>query len=806
MDYFKLGAVLTLKDMLSEKMDGIKGKIQGLREKLKGSADDLAYFDESMKKLKVGGALLGSGLVLASGLIAARVESSKLEANIRSLGVSAEETDKISQSTRVMAAQYGLAKETFLTGIYDIKSAVSSLDPGQLAGISEQIAKLALATKGDFAGLSDLFGVAYGQFRKMYKGMSDENFAAVFANTVSYAANVYKTDGGKMQQAMQSLGASAAANNITLEEQSAVLGRLQNTMQAGVAGTSYRAFLTTVGDAFQKLGLRATDARGQLRSMPDLLDQLKKRFGDSLDVKEQSILKKAFGSDESLSFIKELLPNAKELRSEIKTIKDLNSKGDMKFVNEASAANLDNLSNQLDRMGAGWKSFKDLIAKGFGDSFIAPLAGKVGDLFQWIQKISQESPGVARLMSALGGLVVGFTVLGGAIIAVRSGMALYNIITYHSALASGLANSASKSYALGNSILSGSFSLTTISANMFRAAQNAVNMAVRAFPLVFIVSAIAAVIVYWDDIKKVVDKAINSLKQWSVVWAGIKEAMGMKLDAGEKLALDLTKANLSLQAMKDRQDVLKKAGGESLAEYKQLTNQMKQLEGSISQMQSLDARRTAAGSTLDQVKDKIAALKAASGTVEGASKQVLEDKLKAYTNVRDQMQTALDAGQYNIAAKLGDKSALDKIEQSGVKLAQTFASGVSKGKASVDVAVRDITSSIGRQLPQSDAKEGPLSNLTYRGRALVSTFGEGIEIEGRNNDAAAQFVKQTARKINPDSPVMQAIGQAKGGSSMNFASMFGNVNFSLGGKEMSREETARAMTDFFMGMLQQAEA
>ncbi len=824
MDYFKLGAVLTLKDMLSEKMDGIRGKITGLKDKLKEAGGDVAAFESAMSRMKVGGALLGSGLVLAGGLVAARVESSKLEANIRSLGVTAQETDKIAQSTRVMASQYGIAKETFLTGIYDIKSAVSSLDPGQLAGISEQVAKLAIATKGDFGGLSDLFGVAHAQFKRMYKGLSDENFAALFANTISYAANVYKTDGGKMQQAMQSLGASAASVGVTLEEQSAILGRLQNTMQAGVAGTSYRAFLVTVGEAFQKLGLRATDARGQLRSMPDLLDQLKKRFGDSLDVKEQAVLKKAFGTDEALSFLKEVLPNAKELRDEIKTIKDLNAKGDMKFVNESSAANLDNLSNQLDRVGAGWKSFKDLVSRGFGDSFIAPLASKIADVFQWVQQVAQQNPAIARMLSALGGVAVGVTTVIGAIMAVSAVMKIYTLLMHQNAIVAGIMSVATKAHGLAMIVFGNGLNFASIAAGVMKLAQMGLNAVMSINPVFALITAISALIVYWDDLKKAMGGAGDSLKKMSLEqatamgptitglkmiidnWEKIKAFFGIKLTAGDQLAMDLRKANTQLDDLKKKQDLLQKAGQTKLPEYQKLTNEIKLQSDQIEKLKKVEDERSKVDSGIEAITQKIDALKTVAPAADAASKAAINAQLKALTDVRDKVQTALDAGDLDLAKKLGDKSVLDKIESSGVKLAQTFASGIGKGKPSVDVAMRDVTAGIARQLPQSDAKEGPLSRLTASGRAFIKTFNHGIEVEGRNTDATAAFVRQQARQIKADSPVMQAITQGATGRGMNIGSMFGNVQFNLANREMSREDMARAMTEFFMGMLQQAEA
>ncbi len=822
MDYFKLGAVLTLKDMLSEKMDGIKGKLNDFRNQLKGRADDLAMFEASMKSLKIGGAVLGSGLVLASGLIAARMESSKLEANIRSLGITAQETDKISQSTRVMASEYGIAKETFLTGIYDIKSAVSSLDPGQLAGISEQIAKLALATKGDFAGLSDLFGVAHAQFKKMYKGLNDENFAALFANTISYSANVYKTDGAKMQQAMQSLGASAASLGIPLEEQSVVLGRLQNTMQAGVAGTSYRAFLVNIAEGFGKLGLRAVDANGKLSDMPKLLAQLRARFGDTLDLTELDKIKKAFGSEEAVGFIKEMLPAYKELGSEIKTIQDLNKAGNMKFVNEASKENLLNLSQQVARVGAGWKAFKDLIAKGFGDSFIAPLAGKIADLFVWIQKAAQQSPALASLLSNLGGLAVAVSVVGGTVMAYGAAMRIYNLLMYQNALASGLAGSASKAYAIGVQLLGNGFSFAAIKAGVLKIAQIGLNAVMSINPIFALITGIMALIVYWDDLKahlidseKVAKSAgfsiwgayeplINLIKKIVDNWEIIKSVFGFKITAGDQLAMDLKKANTQLEELKKKQDILEKAGQTKLPEYQKLTQQIKLQSDAVEKLKGQEDARGKVSSGLDEIKQRIDALKAAQPMASAASKAAMENQISALTDLQGKIQDALDVGKVDLAEKLGSKSELNKIEEKGMALAKTFAEGIRKGKVFTDVEIKDLAASITRFLPSSDAKEGPLSNLKARGKALVNTFNQGVEIQGRDTDATEKFVQRQAQTIKTDSPLMEKLTGGAGGR-ISAGSIFGNIYLTLAGRGLSREEFARQLADQFLDILDKAE-
>lgn len=829
MDYFKLGAVLTLKDMLSEKMQGVKGKFDDLRKKLKESGDDLASFEKQMKNLKIGAAMAGSGLLLAGGLLAARVESSKLEANIRSLGVSAAETDKIAQSTRIMAAEYGLAKETFLGGIYDIKSAVSSLDPGQLAGITEQVARLAIATKGDFGGLSDLFGTTHAQFKRMYKDLSDEKFAELFGNTITYAANVYKTDGAKMQQAMQALGASGASLGITLEEQSAVLGRLQNTMLAGVAGTSFRAFLSNVGEGFQKLGLQATDAKGKLKSVPDLLAQIQKKFGTELDVKEMEQMKKAFGTEEALSFVKELLPNFKDLKDEIKTIKDLNAKGDFGFVDFSAKENMNSLAAQLDRLGAGWKAFKDLVASGFGDSFIAPLASKVADLFVWVQKAASANPALQSLLSNLGGIAVAGTTLIGVTMALSAGMRIYNLLVGRNVVLSGLGAVASKAYGIAMMIFGNGLNFASISAGVMRVAQMALNAAMSVNPIFLLITAIASLILYWSALRSEVDKVEarfgafggaakvvlfpvvalidsirNNLMRVVDVFEKAKEAFGFST-AGDKLAGSLKAAGAQLDELKKKQSLLQAAGQTKLPEYEALTKQIKLQSDALSNLKKQEAERNMLAGTAETLQKKISTLQSALPVASGPGKAIIQEQITAMTLLKDKMQGALDAGDLNLAKKFGDKSLMNEIENKGLKLAETFAQGMKKGQNYTDAQVKDMVGSIVRFLPASDAKQGPLSRLTASGRALVSTFNKGVEVEGRNTDATERFVQRQSRIIKTDSPLMQKITEGAQGARLAANAMIGNVYLTLSGKNLSREEFARQLSEELLDILDKAE-
>ncbi|EMO66251.1 hypothetical protein LEP1GSC132_0934 [Leptospira kirschneri str. 200803703] len=77
----------------------------------------------------------------------------------------------------------------------------------------------------------------------------------------------------------------------------------------------------------------------------------------------------------------------------------------------------------------------------------------------------------------------------------------------------------------------------------------------------------------------------------------------------------------------------------------------------------------------------------------------------------------------------GFKSGLDSIQESGTKTVTTFSEGISSGKSVVYNKLIDIFENTKRLFPNSDAKEGPFSNLTKSGRATITAFSSGLELE-----------------------------------------------------------------------------
>ncbi|TGM88492.1 phage tail tape measure protein [Leptospira licerasiae] len=454
MDAFELGVVLSLKDYVSGRLGEIEGRWKSLRKNMDDTSASAQVFDRSMALAKAGQRMLeygSAGLYFSKSLIDAGREAGKLEKNIESLGVSKEEVTKISGEVRAMTGDLGIAQETFLSGIYDIKSAVSSLNPAELSSVAKALGQAAIATKGDFAGLADLFGTTHAQFKKMYNE-SDAAFALRFANTLSISVQKFKTDGAKMQAAIQSLGATAAGMGVTLEEQMSVLGLLQNTMQPGVAGTSYRAFLSTAGEGFQKLGLNAKNAQGQIKTMPALLEELNKKYSKSFIVDQatgnkvlkldaRNEIKKALGSEEAVAAVENLLPKIGELKTSISEIKDANLSGTADALNKMAGTNLEDLDSQIGRAESGWKALKASLSEPIRNGALLSVTRGFADMLSGVTRLLDANPILKQFVSYLvfGGSVVLF--LGGSFLTLVGVIGMYTAVT-NSAAAATLFNTA----------------------------------------------------------------------------------------------------------------------------------------------------------------------------------------------------------------------------------------------------------------------------------------------------------------------------------------------------------------------------
>lgn len=255
---------------------------------------------------------IGASLYGVTSVVKSASTVLKAQGEIKSLGIKQEGIDSITQAGQEMALQFGqITAPEFIKAAYDIKSGISSLSDEGVKDFTRFAATTAVATKASVGEMTKLYALGYGIFRQDFQ--NDNDFGNQFSGAIAGAVQAFRTDGADLSAGLSNIGASAQAMGVSLQEELAIIGVSKSAFNsASEAGSGYRAFLTGVGGAQEKLGLQFTDSMGKMLPMTDILGLINAKYGD-LDVAEIGALKTAFGSDEAVKTITALLPKIDQL-------------------------------------------------------------------------------------------------------------------------------------------------------------------------------------------------------------------------------------------------------------------------------------------------------------------------------------------------------------------------------------------------------------------------------------------------------------------------------------------------------------
>lgn len=310
---YKLSVILNLVDNLSGQMNGVQGSVSGSVEKLNTAFGTMQKAGLAMAG--VGGTITGLAMKTAT----ATFDTQNALGELSSLGV--KDLKAVEDAAKSFSDTWaGTSKADFITASYDIKSGIASLTDEGVAQFTQLAALTGKATKSTTEEMGSLFATGYGIYKGFYDDMSDLDFGEMFSAGIATAVKNYKTSGSEMASSISALGATATNANVPLEEQLAILGQLQTTMSGSEAATKYKSFLNQASSAGEKLGLTFLDTNNQLLSMPEILTELKSKYGETIDAVEKRELKEAFGTDEAVALIDLLYNNVETLDSGIQDL------------------------------------------------------------------------------------------------------------------------------------------------------------------------------------------------------------------------------------------------------------------------------------------------------------------------------------------------------------------------------------------------------------------------------------------------------------------------------------------------------
>ncbi|MHB9131133.1 MAG: phage tail tape measure protein [Armatimonadota bacterium] len=426
-----LGILVSMKDGFSQQAGHIQSSMQSLDATIAASSDRIS---RHMDQLQQGATLMGAGaalLAVPTALVASTTATQAALGEMASLGY--QDFRALETAAEAFTNTYaGISKPAIISASYDIKSALSSLSDEAVGTFAQMAALTAKATKASTEEMVGTFTTAYGIFKPIMAEMSDMQWAQAFSGALAQTVQSFKTTGAQMAEAIKNVGATAAASNIPLQEQLAILGQLQTTMPGSEAGTLYKAFIMKAAEAGQALGLSFVGPTGQLKGIIPILEAIKGKFPDLSQAAAQVQIKKAFGSDEAVKFLLQMSAGMGVLTTHIDTVGQALQSGTALTERMARAMNAD-LGSQIGLIGQQSKNLSEILGVTLLPVAI-PLLQGVQRIILGMQGWAKANPGLTRgvlllsmalgtLLVVVGGAIAGVGTIGLALPAIQAGIA-----------------------------------------------------------------------------------------------------------------------------------------------------------------------------------------------------------------------------------------------------------------------------------------------------------------------------------------------------------------------------------------------
>lgn len=733
---YKLSVVMQMIDNLSQPMKGLNSKVN----------DSLSSLDRMSQGFgtitQTGAAMGGLGSQIAESVmkpVEATFKTKRAIGELASLGV--KDLGMLEDAaTRFSQKWAGTDKADFISAAYDIKSGIASLTDDGVAQYTEMAGVTAAATKSAVGEMTDLFATGYGIYKNYYNDLSDLEFGGMFSAGIAESVKNFKTTGSGMAESIKTLGASATTAQVPLEEQLSVLGMLQATMSGSEAGTKYKAFLRSAARGGQELGLDFMDANNQLLSMPEILEQLRGKFGDTMDAAEKMELQRAFGDTEAVALIDLMYNKTGDLQNNILSLYDSMASGTgattqmAEAINETDPSKYTVLRQKIHNVTEELGNSLNPVMGQYMDKASA-LIEKTGNWIANHQELTRQLMSVAMVLGILLVTVgTGVSIIGGI------GM----IFTRVAALAGGF----------GRTLMSLPGNLETLYIKALYAKDGIVRIgsSVASFGKTLVLNGAQAVKSFGIGLVSMARQAITTATTalpgliagvWSFTAALLANPITWIVIAIIALIVGIVllwkKCDWFRNGVKGIFTFVKNGVAGAFNFIKNIFSGIKNAIGNV-----LTAAR-------DTVKEKLNNMKQAytehGGGIKGVAAAAVEG-VKGYYTAGFTFIDKLTGGKLTAVKekfvggiqKIKDKitGAISWFKESGKKIITTFTDGIKSAINKPVEAVRGGLQKIRNMLPFSDAKTGPLSSLTLSGKKVMTTFSGGVDQEANAPADAAQ--------------------------------------------------------------------
>ncbi len=391
-------------------------ELSSVLEQASGSVEKFNKAGNQMKS--AGKKMMGSGIALGSSLAGAVVPAMQVEKSLANLssvstlpmdGSITDLKEGMLSAKKVAldwsSAHMQSAKEV-TDSMYDLASA--GLTVNQVNDVAAQTMALASATQADAAASSAMMAKAlntFGQTQLATLPIGERANAIMdtFAAVVKGAKTTLPDLGGALKAVM----GTASNAGLTIQETAATVGLLQTRgLQAEQAGTALSAVLRQLPKAAKELGITIADASGRLLPMNNIIAQLTTRYAEGgLSVTEMAEIQKVFG-DEAARGIQLLIGQEGALK-------------DLTAAANKSGAAMEMVALQEDSFSAqakiAWNNVKN-AALVMGDAMLPALrsaAEWLGRAAKGLKVFADNHPTLVKVLGTVGLVATAVLLLGG---------------------------------------------------------------------------------------------------------------------------------------------------------------------------------------------------------------------------------------------------------------------------------------------------------------------------------------------------------------------------------------------------------
>lgn len=699
---FRLSLIMNMVDNITGPMGRISSSVNGgvsRLQKLESAFGGMVKTGAVMTEL--GSSIAGAALAP----VEATFETRRALGELASLGV--KDLEAVEDAARSFSDQWaGTSKADFISASYDIKSGIASLTDEGVADFTTLAALTGKATKSTVGEMTSLFATGYGIYKGFYDDLTDLEFGEMFSAGISKSVQQFKTTGSEMAAAIESLGASATNAKVPLEEQLSVLGMLQATMSGSEAGTKYAAFIQSAAKGGEELGLAFVDANNQIKSLPEILDLLRGKYGDTIDAIEKQEIATAFGTDEAVDLIDLLYSKTGELQDNVLSLYDAMGQGTAVASEMASAMNetepekFERLQQQLHNVAeAAGSTLLPVV-----NDLMEGAAGVIQKGAEWVE----NHQNLVRIILLAALTLGGFLAVAGTCIAVVGGVGI--VFTKTAGLVKGFIG-----------VIRGLPDLFETIALYGMEAGDAIRNG-------------------FNRIRTAGSTAVTAVKNVTLRIAGMaKTAVVSGVTALKNMALGLV--SMARQAV---------------------VTAVTAMPGLIASVWSFTAALLA--NPITWVVIGIVALIAALILLWQNWDSVTAFLQNAWDTACSKITAGLEwlkQGFQSIMDWIGEKIAW--FGEAGRRLVTTFVDGIKSVAMAPINAVKGIFGKISNLFPHSDAKEGPLSTLTLSGKKTMTTFAEGVILaEDAPANAITKGLEGARVSLQQDAPKPVRLGGSTG--------------------------------------------